>query len=118
MSVDPASLAAAYFDSWKAKDFDTLRSLLSDDATFRGPLGTAANAEECIAGLRGLRQILTDVVIHKMLADQHDVMTWFDLHTSVAPPAPVVNWMHCVDGKVRAIRVTFDPRELIAANQS
>jgi ketosteroid isomerase-like protein len=35
MTDDPAKTAQTYFESWQAKDFDTLRSLLADDVTFR-----------------------------------------------------------------------------------
>ncbi len=51
---DPRSLAETYFRSWKEQDFDTLRSVLSDDVTFRGPLGQADGADECITGLQGM----------------------------------------------------------------
>ena len=53
MSADPRTVASTYFRSWQAKDFDTLRSLLADDVTFRGPLGTADGVEECMRDCRG-----------------------------------------------------------------
>jgi hypothetical protein len=109
---DTATVAATYFTSWKAKDFATFRSILADDVTFVGPLGTANNAEECQQGVEGLSKITTDIVIQKMWVDGPDALTWFDLHTTVAPPMPVVNWSHVEDGKVTRIRVTFDPRPL------
>lgn len=115
---DTATLAATYFRAWRAKDWTTLRSVLADDATFRGPLGSADDAESCMRGLKGMSQILTDVVIHKMLVDGPDVLTWFDLHTSVAPPAPTANWSHVADGRITAIRVTFDARPLAPPNGS
>jgi hypothetical protein len=114
MTTDAGRLAAAYFDAWKHKEFDALRALLADGATFEGPLGTASNGDECVAGLRGVSQILTDIVVHKRFVDGPDVLTWFDLHTTVAPPAPTANWSHIEDGKIVAIRVAFDPRELLA----
>jgi SnoaL-like domain len=104
-----------YFDSWRAKDFETLRSVLDDAVTFAGPLGTAANAEECLRGLEGMSQIVTDIVVEKMLTDGTDVLTWFQLHTKVAPPASVCNFSQVVDGRVARIRATFDPREILAA---
>lgn len=109
---DAGQVAAAYFRSWKDKDFDALRSVLADDATFRGPLGTADDAETCLQGLRGMAQIMTDVVIHHMFVDGPDVLTWFDLHTTVAPPCPTANWSHVENGKITTIRVTFDARAL------
>jgi len=63
--------------------------VLADDATFRGPLGQRRYA---------------------------DVLTWFDLHTSEAPPCPTVNWSHVEHGKIKTIRATFDPRPLLAGD--
>jgi len=60
-----ASWPATYFDSWKHKEFDALRAILADNVTFEGPLGTAGNADECIAGLRGMAQMMTDIVVRK-----------------------------------------------------
>jgi SnoaL-like domain len=112
MTDDARTVAATYFRAWKEKDFDTLRSILADEATFRGPLGQADNAADCIQGLERMAQILTDIVIDHTFVDGPDVLTWFDLHTSVAPPCATANWSHIASGKIDCIRVTFDPRPL------
>ena len=105
-------VAGTYFEAWKAGDFEQVRLVLADDVTFDGPLGHAGNAEECIAGLRRMSQIVTDIVIHKTFVDGPDVLTWFDLHTAQTDPLPTVNWRHVENGKITWIRVTFDPRPL------
>jgi hypothetical protein len=110
MNGDPGSLAAAYFDTWLARDFDSLRSLLADEVSFRGPLATIHGADDCVAGLRGMSQIVTDIVVHKRWVEGPDVLTWFDLHTTVAPPAPTANWSHVEHGRIARIHVTFDAR--------
>ncbi len=110
MSADPRTVASTYFRSWQAKDFDTLRSLLADDVTFRGPLGTADGIEECMQGLQGMSQMITDVEIEQIWVDGPDVITWYELHTNVAEPAPTANWSRVEDGKITAIRATFDAR--------
>lgn len=107
-----SGIAESYFNAWKAKDWRTLRSVLADDVSFRGPLASLEDAESCLGGLQGMSEIMTDVVIQKMWVDGPDVLTWFDLHTSVAPPAPTANWSHVEDGKITAIQVTFDARPL------
>lgn len=112
----PTELAQTYFDAWVAGDFETLRTVLADRATFHGPLGTAGDARGCIAGLRGMSQVLDDVVVVHRFVDGDDVLTWFDLHTTITPPAPTANWMHTQDGLITTIRVTFDPRALLAAS--
>ncbi len=50
MTENAGTLAATSFHAWKEKDFATLRSVLADDAPFRGPLGRADDAETCIRG--------------------------------------------------------------------
>lgn len=110
---DPRSVAATYFRAWKERDFATLRGILADDVTFHGPLATLDNADDCVTGLQGMAKILDDVVVQHVFVDGPDVLTWFDLHTTVAPPAPTANWQHVEDGRITRIRVAFDPRALV-----
>jgi SnoaL-like domain len=116
MTDAAADVAATYFDAWKRRDFARLRTILADDVTFDGPLGHAASAEECIAGLQRMSEIVTDIVIRKTFVDGPDVLTWFDLHTATTGPLPTVNWRHVDNGKITAIRVTFDPRPLTSGS--
>ncbi|MGB8408117.1 MAG: nuclear transport factor 2 family protein [Mycobacterium sp.] len=108
----PAQIAEKYFAAWKSGNTDQLRELLAEDVDFVGALATAQGAEDCINGLVGMRSILTDIEVHARIADANDVITWFDLHTSVAPPTATANWTHVEDGKIKRIRVTFDPRAI------
>jgi hypothetical protein len=113
MAQDAGTVAAIYFDAWKAKDFTTLRSLLADDVHFDGPLAHLDNADDCVKGMQGMSKILTDIVVQKRFVDGPDVLTWFDLHTTDADPLPTANWSHVENGKITRIQVTFDPRELV-----
>ena len=110
---DPRTLATRYLEGWKHRDFEAMRSTMADQVTFRGPLGVADGIEECLAGVQGLAEIITDIVVARMVVEGDDVITWYDLHTTVAPPTATANWSHVEDGKIIAIRATFDPRELI-----
>jgi hypothetical protein len=112
MTRTVADVGTTYFDAWKSGDWDTLRSILDDKATFDGPMGQAKNADECIAGLQGMSKMMTDIVETRTWVDGPDVLTWFDLHTADTDPLPTVNWRHVEKGKITAIRVTFDPRPL------
>ncbi len=109
---DAAEIGASYFDAWKRGDFDAVRAILADDATFEGPLGQASSAGECVAGLRRMSQLMTDIVVRKTFVDGPDVLTWYDLHTATTGPLPTVNWRHVENGKIAWIKVTFDPRPL------
>lgn len=113
MSDDVTTVARTYFDAWRSRDFDRLRSILAADVTFRGPLGTAEDADSCIAGLRGMAEhVMVDIDVQAMAAAGPDVLTWFDLHTRTTEPLPTVNWSHVESGLITRIRVTFDPRPL------
>ncbi len=110
MTEDPRALAATYFQAWKTRDFATLSATLADDVTFTGPLASADGADTYMQGMKAMAEMITDIVIHKTFVDGADVLTWFDLHTSVAPPCPTANWSHVENGKIAAVRVTFDAR--------
>ncbi|MFE9411677.1 nuclear transport factor 2 family protein [Streptomyces sp. NPDC006704] len=107
-------LAEIYYTAWEAGDFETLRGVLAEDVDFVGTLGAASGAEEALAGLKGLGRVLEKIDVRVRVAEGDEVITWFDLHTSVAPPTPTMNWMHVENGSITRIRVTFDPRELLA----
>ena len=112
-SQDPRAVAEAYFQSWERKDFDALRSLLHEAVTFRGPLGDADGVEDCLAGLQGMAQSITEIRILMMAVHGNDVLTWYDLYTDGAPPLPTVNWSHVEDGRISRIRATSDPRPIL-----
>ncbi|HEX6521620.1 MAG TPA: nuclear transport factor 2 family protein [Streptosporangiaceae bacterium] len=108
--TDAATAAATYFDAWADRDFARLRSVLADDVDFIGPLGHVKGGDDCLSGLEGLSSILTGIEVRKVFTDGADVLTWYDMSTSVAEPVPVANWMHIEDGRISQIRVAFDPR--------
>jgi hypothetical protein len=107
---EAAEAAATYFDAWLAGDFARLRSVLADDVDFAGPLGQVKGGDECLRGLQGLAKIMTGIDIGKVFTAGSDVLTWYDMATTVAAPVPVANWMQVKDGKITRIRVAFDPR--------
>ena len=63
-----------------------------------------------------MSQITTDVVVKRTFVDGQDVLTWFELHTTIAPPVQVANWSRVEDWKIVRIRATFDPRPLLAGS--
>jgi hypothetical protein len=111
--MKPKEIAQTYFDCWKRGDFDALRAIFADDVTFSGPMGTASGADDYVKQLAAFAQRLDDITLEKMLADDEDVLTWFNLCPKGGDPIPVVNWSHVEDGRVRRARVTFDPRPLL-----
>ena len=111
--MDATTAATTYFDAWKKGEFDRLRSILADDVTFSGPMGTASGADDYVGQLANFAGGLDDIAVEKMVADGDDVLTWFNLVPKGGDPVPVVNWCHLEDGRVQRVRVTFDPRPLL-----
>ena len=46
--ASPGEIVEKYFNAWTSKDFDTARSLLHDDLSFRGPIETLDRADALI----------------------------------------------------------------------
>jgi ketosteroid isomerase-like protein len=115
MSADPLTIAGIYIEAWRAADVDRLRSILADDVSFRGPLAEIDGADAYAASISGLFQATREIVVHHVWADGDDVLTWFDLHLTGAPATPVAQWCHVEKGRVRRVRVAFDPRAILAA---
>jgi hypothetical protein len=112
--MTPMDTMRRYFETWNARDFDAFEAQLAEDVDFAGPLGTANGPAECRRGIEGLSEIVERVEIRAMAATGPDVITWFDLHAADAGVVPVANWATVEDDAVRRVRVTFDPRPLLA----
>jgi len=110
----PAAVAARYAATWQAHDWPALRALLAEDVTFHGPLGSADDADSCVTGLQRMAQVLDHLEVHARASRGSDVLTWFDLHSTVAAPTPTANWTRVENGEITQIRVVFDPRALLA----
>jgi hypothetical protein len=76
---EPTAIMATYFDCWRQGDLATLRTILADGFSFRGPLGQVDNADDGVEAICCLMEMTTDVVVRKVFADGSDVLTWFEL---------------------------------------
>ena len=85
-----------------------------EDVDFVGALGTTRGVKDTLGGLGGMFAMTEEVdVVHRWV-DGPDVLTWFELRTAKAGPMAIVNWSHVEDGRITRIRVTFDPRPMLA----
>lgn len=112
----PRHLAETYFHCWEARDFAPLRAHLAPDCRFTGVFGAADGPDEFLAGLNGMARATDSLEVRARLADDTDVITWFDLGMGGAPATAVANWTHVENGLITAVNVTFDPREILAAS--
>ena len=111
--MTPRETMRRYYETWNARDFDAFEAQLADDADFAGPLGTAHGPAELRAGIEGLSRTVERAEVVVMAADGANVMTWFELRTLGGDVVPVASWALVEDGRIRRVRVTFDPRPLL-----
>ena len=112
--MTPKRTMQTYFAHWNAGEFDDLEALFAADVDFAGPMGTAHGPQECRRGLEGVASMTTDRRVISMLAEGDEVITWFELHADGIDPIPVANRAQVgEDGRIRRIRVAFDPRTLL-----
>ena len=107
------SLATNFLTAMYDEDVGRLRLLLNDDASLEGPLGTADNADDCVAKLKTIAHLLSDIDIIKVVDDGPDVLTWFTMHTKAASPTPAAVWIH-IAGKISRLQITCDPTQILA----
>lgn len=106
--------ATTYFESWRDRDFESLRTVLADDVQFTGVLGEAHGVDDCIRGLQGMAASVMDTVrLRQRVVEGSNAMTWFDLTTKDGTEVPTVNWSEVENGLITRIRVVFDPRPLL-----
>jgi ketosteroid isomerase-like protein len=110
--ADARTVATACLQAWTTGDFATARSLLHDDVSFVGPLGTADGADAYIKGVQGLAKIVESARQRKVIAEGDDVCIIYDLVTTSSGAIPTAGWYHVQDGKVSAVRAFFDARPL------
>ncbi|TWS18541.1 nuclear transport factor 2 family protein [Tsukamurella asaccharolytica] len=115
-NITPRTLAETYFSCWEAGDFAPLRAFLAPDCVFTGVFGVAHGPDEFLRGLAGMASTTESLRVRARVADDSDVITWFDLAMSGAPATAVANWTHVEEGLITAVNVTFDPREILAAS--
>jgi ketosteroid isomerase-like protein len=109
--ADARTVATDLLRAWTTGDFAAVRSLIHDDVTFVGPLGTTDGADDYLSGLRGFARIVKGAERRKVIADGDDVCIVYDLVTDTpAGTVPTAGWYHVRDGRVDSLRVFFDAR--------
>ena len=113
-TADNVNTARACLRAWTDRAGDTtgVRALLTDDMTFRGPLGETNGADEYVAGLEGLSQAVDGAEEQAVVADGDDVCIVYDLSAN-GQRIPTVGWYLFRDGRIRSVRAFFDPRPML-----
>jgi ketosteroid isomerase-like protein len=113
-TTDNTTTARTCLRAWTGRngDIGSVRALLADDMTFRGPLGETDGADEYVAGLAGLSQAVDGAEERAVVADGDDVCIVYDLSVN-GQRIPTIGWCHFRDGHISSVRAFFDPRPML-----
>ena len=105
-----------FYASVVKKDIATARSYLDDDLLFVGLFETYHNAEEYIAALTKLLQVVVRLEVKKIIAEGNDVAVFFELETKAPAEATtlVAEWHSIRNGKISRVESAFDGRPFAA----
>lgn len=102
----------AFYAEVKRKDIAAARTYLDPNLTFVGLFETYRNADQYLAALTGLLQIVVRLDVKAIIAEGQDAAIFFDLETT--PPAPattlVAEWHQIRNRRIVHVRSAFDGR--------
>ena len=106
------SLVSDLADALNAHDFERARSYLADDLNFVGVFGPPLEGAE--AYLDAMSRLGAQQIIVKCLAERDEVACQYKLTLPARPDAPIFccGWFTISDGRIRSLRVVFDPTPL------
>lgn len=109
-------VATKCLEAWSSGDFATVRTLLRDDVTFVGPLGSGGGVESYMNSLVDLSHHVASAEPIQVVVDGDDACIIYDLVTDAGGSVPTSDWYHVQDGKITSVRAYFDTCALNASD--
>lgn len=106
-------LVLDFIQAVNAEAFDTAREYTSNDLKFIGVMGSRNGAD---AYFNDMKHMKFKYDIKKVLADDDDVCLFFDINMGNVTVFSC-GWYHIKNGRIDTIRVLFDPRPVIEAQE-
>lgn len=108
-----------YFDALARRDLTTVRALLRDDLSFKGPLATLDRADDYLQGLEHVTAGIERLERRGLFSDGDRIVQIYDvILIGQGATIPVAEWLSIDDGKIAAIEMILDPRPLVAGTAS
>ncbi len=113
---DPLQVVDNYLDALADRDFERLRSCLSDTFTYNGPTARFENPEDFLSSIWAVGQILNKIERRKTFVDGPDVCSIINFYVQWDDPKTisVAQWAVVKKGKIDSIEVFFDATEYTA----
>lgn len=107
-------IVLSFLKALNEENFDAARTLMNDNASFRGVLGSRDGADAYMADMRKMKfkyQVL------KVFADAQAACVWYNINIE-GKVILTCGWYRLRHDKISRIRVLFDPRPLMAPEKS
>jgi len=91
------------------EDFKSARAYTDDDLKFEGVLGSRNSASAYFADMEKMK---FKYDVKKVFADSNDVCLLYDINMGNATIF-TCGWYKVKDGKIRSLKVVFDPRPVL-----
>jgi len=107
-------VVSAYLDALEGRNFERLRSYLSDTGfSYRSPVSVADDADTCIIIISRVGPILESIERVRTFVDGNDICSILKFRTTMESlkEVPVVQLTTVADGKIVAMEVFFDASE-------
>ena len=107
-------IVTAYLDALEDRDFERLRTFLSDTGfSYRSPVSVADNADDYIIIISRVGPILESIERVRTFVDGDDVCSILKFRTTMETlkEVPVVQLTSVANGKIVAMEVFFDASE-------
>ncbi|MGL6127911.1 hypothetical protein BBI01_10675 [Chryseobacterium artocarpi] len=109
MSNTNSNIAEQFIQYLNEEDFDKAESCLDPDFKFIGVMGTREGASVYI---QDMKQMKFKYQIIKTFTSGEDVCFWYNIDMGKKTILSS-GWYHVMDGKIRSLKVLFDPRPLL-----
>jgi len=116
MMSNAGEILKKFYTAVVKKDIAAARGYLNDDLMFLGLFETYRNAEEYIAALTKLLQVVVRLTVKKIIAEENDAAVFFELETKAPVEATtlVAEWHQIRNGKISRVESAFDGRRFEA----
>lgn len=111
-SIDSKQIVLGFIDAMNQFDYGRARSLVTEDMSFVGVLGTRNGADAYFSDMQKMK---FQYNVIRAFADGNDVCLIYDIDMG-AQTIFCCGWYQLQDNKIKSFRVVFDPRPLLEKN--
>ncbi len=109
-----------YLEAFGKSEFDSVRELLHDDFSFRGPMESHESADSFVGSIRSHMQgFVKRITLSHIFEDGDNVAVFYDMVTNTpAGTLGMAELYRIRQSKIASITLIFDPRPLLQGSST